>query len=81
LPVAALLRRWRYAANDALEAVPAAIDLEIRALAQIGVVLVTSGRWEDGMAPLDEAMAAALGGETTGDHALVLREAPSVPPL
>ena len=38
-------------------------DLEISALAQLGVKLVASGRWEDGMALLDEAMAAAMGGE------------------
>lgn len=38
-------------------------DLEITALAQLGVRLVALGRWEDGMALLDEAMAAAMGGE------------------
>ena len=40
-------------------------DLEISALAQLGVKLVASGRWEDGMALLDEAMAAAMGGEAS----------------
>jgi DNA-binding CsgD family transcriptional regulator len=38
-------------------------DLEITALAQLGARLVATGRWEDGMALLDEAMAAALAGE------------------
>jgi DNA-binding NarL/FixJ family response regulator len=41
-------------------------DLEIAALAQVGVALVRSGQWEDGMALLDEAMAVAMGGEATG---------------
>jgi DNA-binding CsgD family transcriptional regulator len=40
-------------------------DLEIIALAQLGVRGVSSGRWEEGMALLDEAMAAALGGEAS----------------
>jgi DNA-binding NarL/FixJ family response regulator len=38
-------------------------DLEVVALAQLGVKLVARGRWEDGMALLDESMAAAMGGE------------------
>ena len=38
-------------------------DLEITALAQLGTRRVATGRWEEGMALLDEAMAAALGGE------------------
>lgn len=40
-------------------------DLEIAALAQLGVRLVATGRWEEGMALLDEAMAAAMGGEAS----------------
>jgi DNA-binding CsgD family transcriptional regulator len=40
-------------------------DLEITALAQLGVRRVASGRWEEGMALLDEAMAAAMGGEAS----------------
>ena len=40
-------------------------DLEITALAQLGVKLVATGRWEDGMALLDEAMAAAMSGEAS----------------
>ena len=46
------------------------VDLEIAALAQLGVALVRSGRWEEGMALLDEAMAAAMGGEATDTHAI-----------
>ena len=46
------------------------MDLEIAALAQLGVALVRSGRWEEGMALLDEAMAAAMGGEATDTHAI-----------
>jgi DNA-binding CsgD family transcriptional regulator len=38
-------------------------DLEIRALTQIGVLQVSLGRVEEGMALLDECMAAATGGE------------------
>ena len=45
-------------------------DLEIAALAQLGVALVRSGRWEEGMTLLDEAMAAAMGGEATDTHAI-----------
>ena len=40
------------------------IDLELRALAQLGLSEVSSGRLEEGLARLDEAMAAATGGET-----------------
>ena len=40
-------------------------DLEITALAQLGVKLVATGRWEDGMTLLDEAMAAAMSGEAS----------------
>jgi DNA-binding CsgD family transcriptional regulator len=39
------------------------VDVEIAALAQLGTKLVAIGRWEEGMALLDEAMAAAMGGE------------------
>jgi DNA-binding NarL/FixJ family response regulator len=45
-------------------------DLEIAALSQVGVALVRSGRWEDGMALLDEAMAGAMGGEATDTMAV-----------
>lgn len=38
-------------------------DLEIRSLARSGLALVWAGRVEEGMARLDEAMAAATGGE------------------
>lgn len=40
-------------------------DLEIRALARLGVAAVASGRIDDGMALFDEAMAAATGGEAS----------------
>ena len=40
-------------------------NLEITALAQIGVKLVAKGRWEEGMALLDESIAAAMGGEAS----------------
>ena len=39
-------------------------DLEIRALARSGMALALSGRAEEGMARLDEAMAAAAAGES-----------------
>jgi DNA-binding CsgD family transcriptional regulator len=45
-------------------------DLEINALGQVGIALVESGRWEEGMAALDEGMAAALGGEATDTRAV-----------
>ena len=38
-------------------------DAEVRALSQLGILYVSLGRTEEGMALLDEAMAAALGGE------------------
>jgi DNA-binding CsgD family transcriptional regulator/tetratricopeptide (TPR) repeat protein len=41
------------------------LDLECCALAQQGSALIEQGRAEEGMALLDEAMAAALGGETS----------------
>jgi DNA-binding CsgD family transcriptional regulator len=40
-------------------------DVECMALAQLGRAVVTSGRVEEGMGLLDEAMAVALGGETS----------------
>jgi DNA-binding NarL/FixJ family response regulator len=40
------------------------VDLELRALAQLGLAEVSAGRIEEGLARLDEAMAAATGGET-----------------
>ena len=39
------------------------VDLELRALAQLGLAEVSAGEIEDGLARLDEAMAAATGGE------------------
>lgn len=39
------------------------VDLELRALAQLGLAEVSSGKLEEGLARLDEAMAAATGGE------------------
>jgi DNA-binding NarL/FixJ family response regulator/tetratricopeptide (TPR) repeat protein len=39
------------------------VDLELRALAQLGLAEVSLGRIEEGLARLDEAMAAATGGE------------------
>ena len=45
-------------------------NLEISALGQVGVALVVRGRWEDGMALLDEAMAGAMGGEATDARAI-----------
>jgi DNA-binding CsgD family transcriptional regulator len=41
------------------------VDLEIRALAQLGLANVTAGHLDDGLAHLDEAMAAASAGEST----------------
>jgi DNA-binding CsgD family transcriptional regulator len=41
------------------------VDLEIRALAQLGLANVAAGHLDDGLGHLDEAMAAASGGETT----------------
>jgi DNA-binding CsgD family transcriptional regulator len=38
-------------------------DLEIRSLARIGLILITSGRVDEGIKHLDEAMAAATAGE------------------
>ncbi len=40
-------------------------DLELHALAQLGLAEVSAGRLDEGMAHLDEAMAAATGGEPT----------------
>ncbi len=40
-------------------------DIECMALAQLGRALVAQGRLDEGMALLDEAMAVALGGETS----------------
>jgi DNA-binding CsgD family transcriptional regulator len=45
-------------------------DLEVSALAHVGTALVRTGRWEDGMALLDEAMAGALGGEASDAFAI-----------
>jgi DNA-binding NarL/FixJ family response regulator len=52
-------------AASALEVAAAAgdVDLELRALAQLGLAEVSSGRIDEGLASLDEAMAAATGGE------------------
>ncbi len=54
-------------AQHALDAARAAgdADVEISALAQLGLARTTLGDVEAGMALLDEAMAAALGGEPT----------------
>jgi ATP/maltotriose-dependent transcriptional regulator MalT len=41
------------------------VDLEIRALAQLGLAKVTAGHLDEGLAHLDEAMAAATAGEST----------------
>jgi DNA-binding NarL/FixJ family response regulator len=40
------------------------VDLELRALAQLGLAEVSAGKVEEGLARLDEAMAAVTGGET-----------------
>lgn len=40
-------------------------DLELRALAQLGLAQVSAGEVDEGLAQLDEAMAAATGGEPT----------------
>jgi DNA-binding NarL/FixJ family response regulator len=45
-------------------------DLEISALSQLGLAFVDAGRWEDGMALLDEAMAVAMGGEARDAFAI-----------
>jgi ATP/maltotriose-dependent transcriptional regulator MalT len=39
------------------------VDLELRTLAQLGLADVSAGKLEEGLARLDEAMAAATGGE------------------
>jgi DNA-binding NarL/FixJ family response regulator len=46
------------------------VDLEIISLAFAGLARVTLGRVEEGMACLDEAMAAATGGEVRSMHAV-----------
>jgi DNA-binding CsgD family transcriptional regulator len=46
-------------------------DLELCALSQQGVALVAQGRGEEGLALLDEAMAAALAGEAFRPHTVV----------
>src|SRR5947207_1997144 len=52
-------------AREALEAARAAgdADLELCALSQVGAALVMRGRVDEGVALLDEALAASLGGE------------------
>ena len=45
-------------------------DLEISALSQLGLAFVDAGRWEEGMALLDEAMAVAMGGEARDAFAI-----------
>ena len=40
-------------------------DFEVLALGQAGVTSIARGRWDEGLALLDEAMAGALGGECT----------------
>jgi DNA-binding CsgD family transcriptional regulator len=54
-------------ASSALEGAleVADVDLEIRALAQLGLANVAAGHLDAGLAHLDEAMAAASGGEST----------------
>jgi ATP/maltotriose-dependent transcriptional regulator MalT len=54
--------RLAAAALDAAQAVSDP-DLELRALAQLGLAEVSLGRVEEGLTRLDEAMAAATGGE------------------
>jgi DNA-binding NarL/FixJ family response regulator/predicted negative regulator of RcsB-dependent stress response len=54
-------RHARAALDVAMRAQDA--DLELHALAELGLAEVSSGRVEEGMARLDEAMAAATGGE------------------
>jgi DNA-binding CsgD family transcriptional regulator/tetratricopeptide (TPR) repeat protein len=53
-------------AASALDGAPAAddVDLEIRALAQLGLTEVSAGQINTGLARLDEAMAAASAGES-----------------
>ncbi len=41
------------------------VDLELRSLAQLGLAEIMSGRVDEGLACLDEAMAAVTGGEAT----------------
>jgi DNA-binding CsgD family transcriptional regulator len=45
-------------------------DLEISALSQLGLAFVDAGRWEEGMALLDEAMAVAMSGEARDAFAI-----------
>lgn len=54
-------------ATSALESALAASDpdLELRSLAQLGFVQVSAGQVDEGLAQLDEAMAAATSGEPT----------------
>jgi DNA-binding NarL/FixJ family response regulator len=46
-------------------------DLELSALSQVGASLVGQGRWDEGIALLDEAMAGALAGEAYGPSTVV----------
>jgi tetratricopeptide (TPR) repeat protein len=58
------------------------VDLELVALADLGVALVAEGRLDEGMRMLDEAMAGTMGGEASpaGDGCLqLLQHAGGVP--
>jgi ATP/maltotriose-dependent transcriptional regulator MalT len=48
------------------------IDLELCALAELGVVLVKLGQLDAGLRHVDEAMAGALGGEHTSHYTVVM---------
>jgi len=54
-------------AGSALEVAQAAgdVDLELRALAQLGLAEISAGQVDEGLARLDEAMAAVTAGEPT----------------
>ena len=54
---------WLVASALAVALKTGDVDLELRALAQLGLAEVSSGKLEEGLARLDEAMAAATGGE------------------
>jgi tetratricopeptide (TPR) repeat protein len=48
------------------------VDLELCALAELGVILVKLGRIEEGLRHVDEAMASALAGEPTTPYTVVM---------
>ncbi len=68
-PVAA--RRWAEHAAEAAKR-HADVDLELCALAEAGCAMVQAGEYQDGARLLDQAMAAALAGESLRPESVVL---------